>query len=68
MENNDKTTKHLEMAAVKADHHPHVADDIDWCVSQIDFFLLVAVGEQLSKILNCPQGIIASHIGRLMET
>jgi len=33
MENGDKTTEHLEMAAVEQDNHTHAADDIDWRVS-----------------------------------
>lgn len=37
MENGDETLKHLGMAAVKKGNHFHTADNIDWCVSKIDY-------------------------------
>ena len=36
MENCNQTVEHWGMAAVKEGNHTHAADDIDWCVSQID--------------------------------
>jgi hypothetical protein len=36
MKSADETAKCLEMAAVKAGNHAHVAVHIDWVVSQID--------------------------------
>jgi len=36
MESADETAERLEMAAVKAGNHTHVAVDFDWFVSQMD--------------------------------
>ena len=32
----DKAAEHLEMATVQEGNHALAADDIDWCVYQID--------------------------------
>jgi hypothetical protein len=36
MEISDKTAERLEMAAVKEGNRTLAAEDMDWCVSQID--------------------------------
>jgi len=40
MENGNRVGEHLGMVAVKEGNHTQVADDIDWCVSQIDYLCL----------------------------
>jgi hypothetical protein len=37
METGDNSAEHMEMAAVNEGNRTLAADDIDWCVSQINF-------------------------------
>jgi len=67
MESSDKTVEPLEIAAVKAGYHTHVAVDIDWFVSQIDCLCQWQFVNSSPMILNCLHGIVASQIGHLDE-
>jgi hypothetical protein len=37
MENADKYAECLELTAVKESNHTHLAEDIDFCISQVDY-------------------------------
>jgi hypothetical protein len=67
METCDKTEEHLEMVAVKEGNWTHVADDIDWCVSQIDSLFQWHVVNYYPVILNCTYYIVTSQIGHQVE-
>jgi len=66
MENGDKTEKRLEMAAVKAGNHTHVAVDMDWRVSQIDCLCRWQVIYHELVIPKCCHGAVASQICHLV--
>ena len=55
------------MAAVKVGNHTLVADDMDWCVSQIDGLCEWHVVNFYPVILNCCHCIVASQIGHQVE-
>jgi hypothetical protein len=63
MECADKTAEHMEMVAVKAGNHTHVADDIDWFPSKINCHCHWQFMNNFPTILNCLQGVILSQIG-----
>jgi len=67
METGDKTVERLEMAAVKEGNHTLAADDIDWCVSQIDCHREWHVVNFYPVILNCCHCVVASQIGHQVE-
>jgi hypothetical protein len=67
MENGDKTAEHLEMAAVKEDNHTHLAVQIDWRVSQINYLCGWQVVYHYRLILNCHHSAVGSHTGHLVE-
>jgi hypothetical protein len=67
METGEKTAERLEMAAVKERHCTLAADDIDWCVSQIDCLCEWHVMNFYPVILNCRHRVVASQIGHEVE-
>jgi hypothetical protein len=67
METGDKTAEHLEMAAVKEDNRALGADDIDWCVSQIDCLCEWHIVNFYLVFLNCRCRVVASQIGHQLE-
>jgi len=67
MDSGDKTAERLEMAAVKAGNHTHVAVDINWIVSQIDSLCQWQFVNCFRMILNCLNGVDACQIGHLEE-
>jgi len=67
MENGDKTAERLEMAAVKEGNHTHVAVDIAWRISQIDYLWPWQVVYHYSVILNCCHSAVARQIGHPVE-
>jgi len=56
------------MAGVKEANCTLAADDIDWCVSQIDCLCEWHVLNYYSVILNCLHRVIASKIGRQVDS
>jgi len=68
MESADKTAERLEMVAMKAGNHTHVAVDIDWFVSQIDCLCQWQFVNCFPMILNCLHGVVAYQIGHLDES
>jgi len=67
METGDKTAERLEMAAVKKGKHTLAADNITWCVSQIDCFWEWHVMSLNAVILNCRDRVVASQRGHQVE-
>jgi hypothetical protein len=67
METGDKTAERLEMAAVKEGNHTLGADDIDWCVFQIDCLCEWHIVNFYLVILTCRRCVVASQIGHQME-
>jgi hypothetical protein len=67
METGDKTAERREMAAVKEGNCTLAADDIDWCLSQIDCLCKWHVLNIYPVILNCHHHGVVSHIGYQME-
>jgi len=67
METGDKTAERLQMAAVKEGNCTIAADDIDWCVSQIDCLCDWHVVNFDPVILNCRHHVVASQIGHQVE-
>ena len=63
METGDETVEYLEMAAVKEDNSSLAADDIDWCVAQIDYLCEWHVVNIYPVILNSHHRVVASQIG-----
>ena len=63
MENGDITGDHLAMAAVKEGNDTHMADDIDWRVSQIDCLCHWQFVNHYPRLLNCRHGAVVSQIG-----
>jgi len=51
------------MPAVKEDKHTHMADDIVWCVFQIDSLCQWQFMTNYLMIINCHQAIVVSQIG-----
>ena len=68
MEIADKTEERLEMVAVKAGNHTHMADDIDCVVSQMDCLCQWQWLNYRLMILNYLQGVVACQMGRLDES
>jgi hypothetical protein len=56
------------MAAVKEGNRTLAAENIDWCVFQIDLLCEWHVVNVYPVILNCRQHIIASQIGHQVES
>jgi len=67
METSDKTAECLEMAAVKEGNRTLAADDIDWCVSQIECLCEWHVVDYYPLILNCRHHVVVNQIGHLVE-
>jgi hypothetical protein len=67
MGTSDRTAERLEMADVKEGNRTLVADDIDWCVSQIDCLCEWHLGNLYLVTLNCRHRVVASHIGDQVE-
>jgi hypothetical protein len=67
MESAVKTAECLEMAGVMAGNRTHVADDIDWCVSQIESRYGWNVMTYHPVILHCRNRIVASRIAHQVE-
>jgi len=67
METGDKNAERLEMAVVKEGSRTLAADDIDWCVSQIDCLCERHVVNFYLVILNCCHRVVASQIGHPVE-
>ena len=67
METGDKTAERLEMAAVKEGNRTIVADDIDWCVFQVDCLCEWDVMNFYLVILNYRHPIVASPKGHQVE-
>jgi hypothetical protein len=67
MESADKTAEWMEMAAVKAGNHLHVAVDIDWFVSHIDCLCQWQCVNCFPMIRNCLYGVVSCQIGHLDE-
>jgi len=67
MQTGDKTAEHLEMAAVKEGNRTLVADDIHWCVSQIDCLCKWHVVNFYLVILNCRHHVVATQISHKVE-
>jgi len=67
METGDKTAERLEMTAVKEGNCTLAADDIDWCVSQIDCLCELHVVNCYPVIVNCRHCIAAGQIGHQVE-
>jgi len=67
METADKTVECLEMAAGKEGNRTLAADDIDWCVSQIDCLSEWHVVNFNPVILNCCHRVVASQIANQVE-
>ena len=65
MECADKTAEHMEMVAVKAGNHTHVADDIDWCVSEMECLGQWQFVNYFLMILKCLHSIVACQIDHL---
>ena len=63
MENGDKTAEHLGMVAVQEGNHTIAADDIDWCVHQVDCLCPRWFLKYYVMILNCRHGVVARQIG-----
>jgi len=55
------------MAAVMEDNRTLAADDIDWCVSQIDCLCEWHVMNFYLVDLNCHHRVVASQIGHQVE-
>jgi hypothetical protein len=56
------------MAGVKEANCTLAADDIDWCVSQIDCLCEWHVLNYYPVILNCLHRVIASKMGRQVDS
>jgi hypothetical protein len=67
MGTSDRTAERLEMADVKEGNRILVADDIDWCVSQIDCLSEWHLVNLYLVTLNCRHCIVASQIGHQVE-
>ena len=67
METGDKTAEHLEMAAVKEGNRTLAADEVDWCVSQIDCLCEWHVVNFYPVIVNCRLRFVPSQIGHQVE-
>jgi len=67
METGDKTAERIEMAAVKQGNRTIVADNIEWCVPQIDCLCKWHVMNFCPVILNCHCCVVASQIGHQVE-
>jgi len=67
MVSGDRTVEHLEMAAVKEGNCNLAADDIDWCVSQIDCLCEWHIVNFHLVILNYRHSVVASQIGHQVE-
>ena len=67
METGDETAERLEMAAVKEGNHTLVADDIDWCLSQIDCLCELHVVNFYPVILNCHHHVVVIQISHKVE-
>jgi len=67
IENSYWTEERLEMAVVMASYHAHAADDIHWCVSQIDCLSQWQVVNNYLRILIGYHSIVASQIDHLVE-
>jgi hypothetical protein len=67
MESADKTVERLEMAPGKAGKHIHVAVDIDWFLSQIDYLCQWQFVNSFLMILNCLHSVDACQIGHLVK-
>ena len=63
MENGDKTAECLEMAAVQEGNHTPAADDIDWCVHQVDCLCQGQFVNYYPMILNCCHRVVPRQIG-----
>ena len=67
METGDKTAEHHEMAAVQEGNRTLAADDIDWCITQIDSVCEWHVVNFYPVILNCCHHVVATHLGHQVE-
>jgi hypothetical protein len=67
MDTGDTTAEHLQMAAVKESNRTLAADEIDWCVSQIDRLCKWYVVNICLVILHCCHPVVESKIGHVVE-
>jgi len=67
MENSDKTAECLEIAAVKLRNHTLVADDIHWCVCQIQCLCQWQFLNYYPMIWNCYNECVARQISHPVE-
>jgi len=56
----DETAERLEMAAVEEGNRTLAADEIDWCISQIDCIREWHVVNFYLVILNCHHHVVGS--------
>jgi len=67
METGDKTVEQLDMVVVQKGNCTHAANDIIWCVSQIECLCMWHVLNYYPVIMNCRHRIFVSLIDLQVE-